>query len=119
MAKGLYVLESRRVQAEFTILEEHVGTQMRMDTSKIGSEEVTAEYFSDSMGIGCYRINLHPFVGGTNYIDVSSLPFQIPLGALVPKRVDNLLAASKISAPRIPRMGATDCTRLSGISEKR
>src|SRR6185503_7992448 len=31
----------------------------------------------------------------TNYIDISSLPFQIPLGALIPQRVENLLAACK------------------------
>jgi hypothetical protein len=28
-------------------------------------------------------------------VDVSSLPFQIPLGALIPKRVENLLPACK------------------------
>jgi FAD-dependent oxidoreductase family protein len=28
-------------------------------------------------------------------MDVASLPFQIPLGALIPVRVENLLAASK------------------------
>ena len=33
--------------------------------------------------------------GGDNYIDVSSLPFQIPLGALIPRRVENLLPACK------------------------
>ena len=38
---------------------------------------------------------MHPSTGGDNYIDVGSLPFQIPLGALLPKRVENLLAASK------------------------
>ena len=42
-----------------------------------------------------YRIDLHPSSGGDNYIDVSSLPFQIPFGALIPRRVENLLAASK------------------------
>ena len=30
-----------------------------------------------------------------NYIDISSLPFQIPLGALIPERVENLLPACK------------------------
>ena len=29
--------------------------------------------------------------GGDNYIDISSLPFQIPLGALIPVRVENLM----------------------------
>ena len=30
-----------------------------------------------------------------NYIDISSLPFQIPLGRLIPRRVENLLPACK------------------------
>jgi hypothetical protein len=30
-----------------------------------------------------------------NYIDVGSWPFQIPLGSLIPVRVDNLLPACK------------------------
>ncbi len=54
-----------------------------------------AEEFADTVGIGCYRIDLHPSTGGDNYIDVSSLPFQIPLGALIPRRVENLLPACK------------------------
>jgi hypothetical protein len=47
------------------------------------------------VGVGSYRIDLHPSTGGDNYIDVSSLPFQIPLGALIPRRVENLLPACK------------------------
>jgi hypothetical protein len=90
MAKAAYIRESRRIQAEFTVLEEHVGTEMR---AKKGFSE--AETFADSVGIGCYRIDLHPSAGGTNYVDVSSLPFQIPLGALIPKRLENLLPACK------------------------
>ncbi len=49
----------------------------------------------DSVGLGSYRIDLHPSSGGDNYVDIGSLPFQIPLGALIPKRVENLLAAAK------------------------
>jgi hypothetical protein len=45
--------------------------------------------------VGSYRIDLHPSSGGDNYIDVASLPFQIPLGALIPRRLENLLAACK------------------------
>jgi hypothetical protein len=51
-----------------------------------------AEKFADSVGIGCYRIDLHPSTGGQNYIDVGSWPFQIPLGSLIPQRVENLAA---------------------------
>jgi hypothetical protein len=58
-------------------------------------EEVTATAFPDTVGIGCYRLDLHPSTGGDNYIDISSLPFQIPMGSLIPKRVENLLAGCK------------------------
>ena len=77
------------------MFEQHVGTQARMKATGRPTEELTAEPFADSVGVGSYRIDLHPSSGGDNYIDVSSLPFQIPLGALIPQRVDNLLAASK------------------------
>jgi FAD dependent oxidoreductase len=95
LAKCPYIRESRRIQAEFTVLEQHVGTDARTKVTGRRREELTAEVFGDSVGVGSYRIDLHPSSGGDNYIDVSSLPFQIPLGALIPKRVENLLPASK------------------------
>jgi FAD dependent oxidoreductase len=95
LAKYPYVRESRRIRAEFTILEQHVGTDARMRLTGKKREEITAEPFADSVGVGSYRIDLHPSSGGDNYIDVSSLPFQIPLGALIPRRVENLLPACK------------------------
>ena len=93
LAKHPYIRESRRIQSEFTVLEKHVGTDARRKA--LGREEVAAERFDDSVGVGSYRIDLHPSSGGDNYIDVSSLPFQIPLGALIPKRVENVLPACK------------------------
>lgn len=95
MAKAPYIRESRRIQAEFTVLEQHVGTDMRRKSTGKPLEDVAAEPFPDSVGIGCYRIDLHPSAGQVNYVDISSLPFQIPLGALLPKRVENLLPACK------------------------
>jgi hypothetical protein len=90
-----YVRESRRIQAEFTVAEQHVGTDARMKLTGRKREEIEAQAFPDSVGVGSYRIDLHPSSGGDNYIDVSSLPFQIPLGALIPRRVENLLAGCK------------------------
>ena len=58
-------------------------------------DEVKAAEFKDSVGIGSYRIDLHPSTGGDNSIDISSLPYQIPLGALIPQRVENLLPVCK------------------------
>lgn len=95
LAKAAYIREARRIQAKFTILEQHVGTEMRSKKLGLPANEVSAEVFPDTVGIGCYRIDLHPSAGGTDYIDISSLPFQIPLGALIPKRMENLLPACK------------------------
>lgn len=91
MAKYPYIRESRRIKAEFRILEEHVGEENR----RLVSGETTAAKFEDSVGIGYYHIDLHPTCGGDNYIDFNSLRFQIPLGALLPQRVNNLLPACK------------------------
>ena len=93
LAKAPYIRESRRIRAEFTVLEKHVGLDARRKA--LGRDDVTAEPFGDSIGVGSYRIDLHPSSGGKNYIDVASLPFRIPLGALIPQRVENLLPACK------------------------
>lgn len=95
LAKYPYIRESRRIRAEFTVLEQHVSTDFRMRESGATREDVKAAVFSDSVGIGSYRIDLHPSTGGQNYLDISSVPFQIPLGALIPQRVENLLAGCK------------------------
>ncbi|MBI5832612.1 MAG: FAD-dependent oxidoreductase [Armatimonadetes bacterium] len=88
LAKAPYHRESRRILAEFTVTEIHVGQAAR-------GSLVGAEPFADSVGIGAYRIDLHPTLGGDNYLDVASWPFQIPLGALLPRRLNNLLPAAK------------------------
>lgn len=96
LAKYPYVRESRRIQAQFTVLEHHVGREARVRLGgKDSSGAVKAARFEDSVGIGSYHIDLHPSCGGDNYIDFSSLPFQIPLGSLIPVRMRNLLAANK------------------------
>jgi len=95
LAKYPYIRESRRIRAEFTIVEQQVSTEFRMKETGTTLEEVKAAEFKDSVGIGSYRIDLHPSTGGDNAIDISSLPYQIPLGALLPRRVENLLPACK------------------------
>jgi hypothetical protein len=95
LAKHPYIRESRRIRAQFTVLEQHVGVEARMAETGRPMEELRAERFDDSVGVGYYRIDLHPSTGGDNYIDIGSLPFQIPLGALLPVRMTNLLPACK------------------------
>ncbi|MEX0929226.1 MAG: FAD-dependent oxidoreductase [Balneolales bacterium] len=94
LAKYPYIRESRRIKAVFTILEEHVGEANRALVAGKRSAGHAAR-FDDSVGIGYYHIDLHPSSGGDNYIDFNSLPFQVPLGALLPQRMKNLLPANK------------------------
>jgi hypothetical protein len=81
-----YVRESRRIRAEFTVLEQHIAHDVRPDGPAL---------FDDSVGIGCYRIDLHPRVNGAGYLDIGCWPFQIPLGAMIPVRIENLLPGGK------------------------
>lgn len=94
LAKYPYIRESRRIKAVFTVLEEHVGKENRSLKTGI-IKDITAADFYDSVGIGYYHIDLHPSSAGDNYIDCDSLPFQIPLGALIPERMENLIPANK------------------------
>jgi hypothetical protein len=94
LAKYPYIRESRRIKAVFTILEEHVGKENRLKVTE-GAGAAKAADFYDSVGVGYYHIDLHPSCGGVNYVDFESLRFQIPLGALLPVKMENLLPANK------------------------
>jgi hypothetical protein len=87
LAKAPYIREARRIRALRTVVEQDIALDVR--------GEHGAVRFPDSVGIGHYRIDLHPSTGGDPYIDLACCPFQLPLGALVHQRVDNLIAAGK------------------------
>ncbi|MEU1785047.1 FAD-dependent oxidoreductase [Streptomyces sparsogenes] len=87
LAKGPYVRESRRIKAVTTVVEQDVAIDV---VGPYGTK-----HYRDSVGVGSYRIDLHPSTGGDTYIDIGSVPFEIPLGAMVPRRVRNLLPAGK------------------------
>ncbi|WP_235940735.1 FAD-dependent oxidoreductase [Paramicrobacterium fandaimingii] len=87
LAQAPYHRESRRIRALTTITENDVSYAVRGDAG--------ATRYADSVGVGMYRVDLHPSTGGDTYIDVASTPFEIPLGALIPQRTTNLLAANK------------------------
>jgi hypothetical protein len=87
-AQHPYIRESRRIQAQFTVREQHVSAADNPRSDR-------AQAFWDSVGIGAYRIDLHPSTGGDGIIDFGALPFQIPLGCLLPVRMTNLLPACK------------------------
>ena len=87
LAMAPYHRESRRIRGLETVREQDVSGQIRGDKG--------ARSYPDSVGVGMYRIDLHPSTGGDNYIDVPAEPFEIPLGMLIPQRTTNLLAACK------------------------
>lgn len=88
LAKAPYHRESRRIRALETVTELDVSPDCHPGL-------VVAPNRIDSVGIGAYRIDLHPSANGAKTIDIGALPFQIPLGALVPRTVRNLLPACK------------------------
>ncbi|HEY0188315.1 MAG TPA: FAD-dependent oxidoreductase [Cellulomonas sp.] len=87
LAMAPYHRESRRIRALTTVVEQDVSYAVR--------GEHGARRYPDSVGIGMYRIDLHPSTGGDSYIDVAACPFELPLGALIPQRTTNLLAGGK------------------------
>lgn len=85
-----YVREARRIVPLFRILEHHVAAAGRS----------CAEPFPDSVGVGWYPLDLHPAVGNPERnMFAPTHPFQIPLGALIPRPApgapNNLIAACK------------------------
>jgi hypothetical protein len=86
LAMAPYIRESRRIRAEVVVTELDIAHPLRPDGPRL---------FADSCGIGCYRIDLHPSTSGAPYLDIGCWPFQIPLGSLIPVRVENMLAGGK------------------------
>ena len=87
LAKFPYIRESRRIKALRTVVEQDVSVHFQTGAR--------AEHFEDSVGVGWYPIDIHR--AGPEDVGVScrTRPFQIPLGALIPVRVRNLIAAAK------------------------
>ncbi|MCW6007053.1 FAD-dependent oxidoreductase [Micromonospora sp. CPCC 205371] len=86
-AKAPYIRESRRVRAEYTVVEQDLSLEVRGEYGSVA--------YPDSVGVGAYRIDLHPSTGMDTYIDVGATPYHLPLGALLPVRMENLLPAGK------------------------
>lgn len=93
LAQYPYIRESRRIRADFTVNELH----FRND---IPGHESGPQKFSDSIGLGGYRIDIHkPAKKGQGSMTLVNhgkhWTQQVPLGALIPVRVENLLPACK------------------------
>ncbi len=87
LSKHPYIRESRRIRAKKTIVEQEVSAHHQKGPR--------AAHFADSVGVGWYPIDIHR--SGPDDVGAScrTRPFQIPLGALIPVRMENLLAGAK------------------------
>lgn len=83
-----YIRESRRIRARRTIVEQDVSVALRGDRGAVRYE--------DTVGTGHYFwIDRHPSTRGSVWPGGIPHPFEIPLGALVPVRMRNVVAAGK------------------------
>ena len=82
-----YWRESRRIHGLYRIVAEDILRDANPDRDQAD--------FPDSVGIGWYAMDLHPAVGDDTSMYAPTLPFQIPLGAMIPQDCDNYIAANK------------------------
>ncbi|MGG4035680.1 FAD-dependent oxidoreductase [Paenibacillus cisolokensis] len=87
LAKHPYIRESRRIKAVYTITEGDVSKEIR------GSKGILR--YEDSVGVGSYHLDLHPTTRSNRGFYIPTYPYEIPLGALIPVRLNNLLPACK------------------------
>jgi len=87
LSKYPYIRESRRILARRTIVESDIAAR--------DNPGARAVFFPDSVGIGLYSIDIHACAGNQPQVGAATRPFQVPLGALVPVRLENLLPAAK------------------------
>jgi hypothetical protein len=87
LAMAPYIREGRRLRALVTITQNDIAASVR---GTAGARE-----YDDSVGVGSYKIDLHPSTHGGERKYDAAWPFQIPLGALLSAEVDNLVAAAK------------------------
>lgn len=87
LAKYPYIRECRRLRGLGRVTEADVAIDLQPNAR--------ARHFADSVGVGWYPIDIHRAGPEDVGISTRTRPFQIPLGALIPVRVRNLLAGAK------------------------
>lgn len=84
-----YIRESRRLQAEFTLTQQHLAPDPANPDKKWGEE------FPDTVGIALYAMDIHPSKGEPPFLS-RALPYHLPLGAFIAKSGPaNVLPAAK------------------------
>ena len=85
LAKAPYIRESRRIIAKKTICEQDV-------SKRFNEMPPTCE---DSVGIGHYAIDIHLTTKSHSFFYDPTHPFEIPLSAMIPVRIKNLIPSCK------------------------
>jgi hypothetical protein len=89
-----YIRESRRIRSLRPILEQEIVVK-DFKGGVCRGERARAAFMPDTVGVGHYALDIHPNGHGEPNAYVPTRPFQIPLGALIPVRLRNLLPACK------------------------
>jgi hypothetical protein len=82
-----YIRESRRIVGEGRVVEQDIVLEYQSSSR--------ARQFPDSVGTGFYMVDIHPCGANERGRMMMPRPFQIPLGTMLPKGVENLLPAGK------------------------
>lgn len=99
LCKAAYIRESRRIRGKFTV----TGEMLRKGGNPV---------FPDSVGVGSYHIDLHITTDTHTFFYEPSERFTIPLGAMIPEKMTNLIPACKnISATHL----SGGCYRLHPV----
>ena len=105
LAKYPYVRESRRIRTRRPLREQDI-------SASLNRERFGGKFFSNSIGIAYYPMDVHPGDCEEQPLPRETWPFQLPLDILVPLEVTNLIPAGKCA-------GTThitgSCTRLHPV----
>lgn len=82
-----YFRESRRIRSRVRVTEQDIVADYQ--------KGARARRFADSIGTAFYMVDIHPCGAGERARMMMPRPFEIPMGALIPEKVENLLAAGK------------------------
>lgn len=80
-----YVREGRRPKTLCTVKEQDISREFNDSPRRYG----------DSIGVGSYHLDRHVTTSTHSFYYREAVPFEIPLGALIPQDTANLITASK------------------------
>ncbi len=85
LAMAPYVRESRRIVARHTVCEQELAREFQPGILRR----------KDSVGVGHYAIDIHPTTVSKTFFYTPTWPFEIPLSAMIPRDLRNLIPACK------------------------